>query len=113
MKALNGEEVDRISCACISGLTTLEIQKITNCFMPEIHSNPEKLVQLFCANHKILGFDGVTFIINYFNEPSAMRCLLDCYDKERLPLYISHPWENKKPYVPEDILNRHPYFKLS
>lgn len=109
LSALKGEKVDRPPIAHISALTTVELQKIVGCFMPEVHMNAEQLVKLCFANHEVLGFDGVTFIINYFNEPAALGVKMDWGDFRHLPMYLSHPWDKEEDaIIPKDLLRRVP-----
>ena len=101
LAALSGEKVDRTPLAHVSALTTTELQEITGCFMPDVHHDPQQLVRLCAANHEILGFDAVTFIINYFGEPAALGCEMNWGGKTELPIYTSHPWsEAEDAYVP-------------
>lgn len=60
MAALRGEAADRVPLAHVSALTTVELQKMTGCYMPEVHNNPAQLARLCAANHEILGFDAVS-----------------------------------------------------
>jgi [methyl-Co(III) methanol-specific corrinoid protein]:coenzyme M methyltransferase len=77
--------------------------------LPDAHHDPAKLVALCGANHEVLGYDAVTFIINYFNEPAALGCALDWGDPEHLPMYRSHPWQDRfDPRVPNGLLERPP-----
>ncbi|HUV07153.1 MAG TPA: uroporphyrinogen decarboxylase family protein, partial [Spirochaetia bacterium] len=93
----------------VSALTTVELQHLTGCTMPGVHHDPEKLVSLCGANHDVLGFDAVTFIINYFNEPAALGCKLDWGSERALPVYTSHPWSGPEDAaVPGDLLDRKP-----
>ncbi|MDP6381139.1 MAG: uroporphyrinogen decarboxylase family protein, partial [Phycisphaerae bacterium] len=109
LAALKGEDVDRTPLAHVAALTTVELQDATSCFMPEAHNDAEKLVGLLAANHDVLGFDAITFIINYFNEPAALGCEMDWGAKDRLPMFKSHPWaEGTEPGVPDDLLDRPP-----
>ena len=109
LAALNGEKPDRTPLAHISALTTVELQRMTGCFMPEVHNNPEQLARLCAANHEVLGFDAVTFIINYFGEPAAIGCRIDWGSKTTLPVYTSHPWSKPEDAsVPKDLLDRQP-----
>jgi [methyl-Co(III) methanol-specific corrinoid protein]:coenzyme M methyltransferase len=109
LAALRGEETDKTPLAHVSALTTVELQDITGCYMPKVHHEPEKLVDLLFANHKILGFDGVTFIINYFNEPATLGCKIRWGTKKDLPAVSSYPWLRiDDAFVPGDILDRKP-----
>jgi methylthiol:coenzyme M methyltransferase len=109
MNALRGEPVDRPPVAHVAAMATVELQKSTGCFMPEAHHDAEKLVLLMGANHDILGFDAVTFIINFFNEPAALGAELDWGGPTQLPAYTSHPWQNARDAVmPDDFLDRPP-----
>ncbi|MDK1032769.1 MAG: uroporphyrinogen decarboxylase family protein, partial [Planctomycetia bacterium] len=109
LAAMKGEEVDRAPLAHVAALTTVELQDATGCRMPEAHNHAETLVGLLSANHDVLGFDAVTFIINYFNEPAALGCKMDWGAPDRLPMYRSHPWaEDVEPAVPDDLLDRPP-----
>ncbi len=109
LAALKGEEVDRRPLAHVSALTTVELQEMTGCFMPGVHTDPEKLARLCFANHEILGFDAVTFIINYFNEPAALGVKMDWGSPQKLPIYLSHPWQKEEDaVVPENLINRIP-----
>lgn len=57
LAVLKDEIPDRTPLAHVSALTTIELQEITGCFMPEVHTNAEKLARLCFANHEVLGFD--------------------------------------------------------
>jgi len=109
LAALEGQQKDLPPLAHVSALTTVELQEMTNCYMPEVHNGPEKLVKLLAANHEVLGFDAVTFIINYFNEPAALGCEMRWGSKKELPAVTSHPWsKSEDAFVPEDLLDRKP-----
>ncbi len=109
LAALKGEESDQPPLAHVSALTTVGLQEMTGCYMPEVHHDPEKLVKLLAANHEILGFDAVTFIINYFNEPAALRCEINWGSERDLPAVASHPWlKPEDAFIPEDLLDRKP-----
>ena len=107
--AVEGRECDFPPLAHMAALTTVELQNKTGCRMPDVHSDPQQLARLCFANHEVLGFDAVTFIINYFNEPAALGCKMKWGDMRQLPSYDSHPWEKEEnAYVPEDLLDRPP-----
>jgi [methyl-Co(III) methanol-specific corrinoid protein]:coenzyme M methyltransferase len=109
LAALNGEGPDRPPLAHVSALTTVELQEMTGCHMPQVHSDPEKLVKLLGANHEVLNFDAVTFIINYFNEPAALGCEMRWGSEKELPMVTSHPWSRPEDArVPNDLLDREP-----
>ena len=109
LAALNGEKPDRPPLAHVSALTTVELQDQTGCFMPDAHLDAEQLARLCYANHEVLGFDAVTFIINFFNEPAALGVEMSWGAKNELPVYTSHPWrEPDDAVVPDDILDRPP-----
>lgn len=109
LAALKGEKPDRTPLAHVSALTTIELQELTGCYLPEAHHNPEVQAKLLFANHEILGFDAVSFIINYFNEPAALGCQMDWGDKRRLPMYLAHPWTvPEDAFLPDDLLDREP-----
>lgn len=110
LAALNGQEKpDYAPLAHIAALTTVELQNLTGCYMPEVHTNAEKLARLCFANHEVLGFDAVTFLINYFNEPAALGCQMKWGSERELPAYNSHPWAKEEDAViPEDLLDRQP-----
>ena len=65
LAALRGERPDRTPVAHVAALTTVELQQATGCPMPEVHLDAGQLAQLCYANHEVLGFDAVTFNINY------------------------------------------------
>ncbi|MFB3894237.1 MAG: MtaA/CmuA family methyltransferase [Phycisphaerae bacterium] len=110
MAALKGQKPDRTPLAHVSALTTVELQESTGCAMPAVHGDPEALARLGAANHDVLGFDAVSFIINYFSEPAALGCQIDYGDsKETLPVYTSHPWRTPDDAkAPDDLLDREP-----
>jgi [methyl-Co(III) methanol-specific corrinoid protein]:coenzyme M methyltransferase len=109
LAALNGQKPDRTPLAHISALTTVALQEMTGCYMPEVHQDPEKLAKLCFANHEVLGFDAVTFIINYFNAPAALGCQMKWGSRSELPMYVSHPWnEARNAVIPDDVLEREP-----
>lgn len=109
LAAMNGQTPDRTPMAHVSALTTVALQEATGCFMPAVHTDPEQLAALGFANHEILGFDAVSFIISYFSEPAALGCQIDYGDKDTLPVYKSHPWQQADDaQSPADILDRAP-----
>jgi [methyl-Co(III) methanol-specific corrinoid protein]:coenzyme M methyltransferase len=109
LTALMGGNADRTPLAHVSALTTVELQEMTGCAMPAVHHDPEQLVRLCGANHDILGFDAVTFNINYFGEPAALGCEMDWGTPTQLPMVLSHPWaEADDPDIPPDLLSRPP-----
>ena len=109
LAAVRGELVDRPPTAHVSALTTLDLQERTGCRMPDAHLDPEQLARLCYANHEALGFDAVTFIINFFNEPAALGAEMDWGAPDVLPMYTSHPWaEPEDATAPADILDRPP-----
>lgn len=109
LAALNGETTDRPPLAQVAALTPVELQQQTGCYMPEAHLDPESLVRLCGANHEVLGFDAVTFIINFFNEPAALGVEMKWGSKASLPMYASHPWSDRDDATaPKDLLDRVP-----
>jgi len=109
LAALRGEKPDRTPLAYVSAMTNVELQEATGCFLPEAHLDPEMLVRLCGASHELLGFDGVTFALNYFNEPAALGCAISWGNREELPVYTSHPWRSREDAViPGDLLDRSP-----
>ena len=93
LSTLNGEIPDLTPTLNVAALTTVELQRLTGCSMPEVHQDPDKLVRLLYANHEVLGFDAVTFLINYFNLPAALGCEMDWGNESKLPIYTSNPWK--------------------
>ena len=109
LTALHGGQPDRPPLAHVAALTTVALQEATGCFMPEVHHDPEKQATLLAANHDVLGFDAVTFIINYFNEPAALGVEMNWGSPTELPVYTSHPWRDPDDAVIlEDVLERPP-----
>ena len=109
LAVLHGRKPDRTPVGHISALTTAELQQTTGCFMPEVHLDAEKLVRLCAANHEVLGFDAVTFIINYFGEPAAAGVEMNWGSPSEYPIFASHPWrEPEDAAVPGDLLDRPP-----
>jgi MtaA/CmuA family methyltransferase len=90
-------------------MTNQELQQSTGCAMPEVHLDAERLVDLCAASHELFGFDGVTFILNYFNEPAALGCSMNWGGPAELPVYTSHPWQHiEQATIPADLLDRPP-----
>ena len=109
LAALSGQETDQPPLAHVAALTTVELEDATGCCMPEAHHDPGKLAKLLAANHEVLGFDAVSFIINYFNEPAALGVEMDWGSPTELPVYKSHPWRQPEDAsIPEDLLERPP-----
>jgi len=95
--------------AYIAAMTNQELQRTTGCYMPDVHLSPEKLARLCAASHELFGFDGVTFILNYFNEPAALGCSMNWGGPKELPVYTSHPWRRiEEAIIPGDLLDRRP-----
>ena len=109
LAVLNGQKPDRPPVCNISALTSVELQDSTGCFMPGVHLDAEKLVRLCAANHEVLGFDAVTFIINYFGEPAALGYQINWGSKTQYPIFVSHPWQNPQDACcPDDLLDKPP-----
>jgi [methyl-Co(III) methanol-specific corrinoid protein]:coenzyme M methyltransferase len=109
LAAFHGRAVDRPPLVHVAALTTVELQEQTGCFMPEVHQDPAAQARLGFANHEVLGFDAVSFLINYFNEPAALGCAVNWGTARQLPMFGSHPWvEPKDAKVPGDLLDRAP-----
>ena len=107
LAALHGDTPDRPPLAHVSALTTVELQEQTGCAMPDAHHDPVRLARLCYANHDALGFDAVTFIINFFNEPVALGVKMNWGSKTELPMYASRPWSDvQDAAAPDDILGR-------
>lgn len=109
LTALRGEKPDRTPLANVAAMNPVELQVLTGCYMPEAHLEPEKLVKLCGANHEVLGFDAVSFVINYFNEPAALGAEIRWGSRTALPMFASHPWSGPEDAtVPSDLLDRNP-----
>ncbi len=109
LAALEGRTPDRPPTAHVAALTTVELQESTGCAMPEVHLDAEKLVRLCYANHEVLGFDAVTFNINYFGEPAALGSEMTWGDQTTYPNYGHPVWNDPDDaVVPDDLLDRQP-----
>jgi len=109
LTALHGGTPDRTPLAHVAALTTVELQTFTGCTMPDVHHDAAEQARLLAANHEVLGFDAVSFIINYFGEPAALGVQMDWGGPAQLPVFRSHPWRDAEDAViPKDLLSRHP-----
>jgi [methyl-Co(III) methanol-specific corrinoid protein]:coenzyme M methyltransferase len=109
LAALSGDTPDRPPVGHVAALTTVQLQDATGCSMPHVHHDPQQQVRLLAANHDVLGFDAVSFIINYFGEPAALGADIDWGGPTQLPTFRSHPWQQPEDAtVPEDLLGRPP-----
>lgn len=109
LTALDSHKADRTPLAHVAAMTTVELQDATGCRMPQVHHDPEAMVKLCGANHDVLGFDAVSFIINYFGEPAALGVEMNWGGPAELPVYKSHPWKNPEDAIaPADLLDRAP-----
>ncbi|MFA5192811.1 MAG: uroporphyrinogen decarboxylase family protein [Verrucomicrobiia bacterium] len=109
LTALTGGKPDRAPLAHVAAMTTVELQQSTGCFMPAVHLDAEQQARLMAANHDTLGFDAVSFIINYFGEPAALGAEMDWGAPDRLPTFKSNPWcAPDDATVPGDLLDRQP-----
>lgn len=107
--ALHRRPVDRPPLAHVAALTTVEIQQHTGCELPDVYHDAEKQATLMGANHDLLNFDAVTFLLNYFNEPPALGADVDWGDSVQLPRVVSHPWASASDIrIPDDLLSREP-----
>jgi len=109
LASLHGQSPDRPPVAHVAALTTVELQELTGCTMPEAHHDPAGQARLLFANHEVLGLDAVTFLINFFNTPAALGVDMDWGDSATLPVFKSHPWRSMDDaLVPADLLDRQP-----
>ncbi|HPO15541.1 MAG TPA: uroporphyrinogen decarboxylase family protein [Candidatus Hydrogenedentes bacterium] len=109
LAALKGEKVDRPAVAHVAVLTSLELQEHTGCWMPSVHHDAAQQAALLAANHDVLGYDAVGFLINYFIEPAALGTAMEWGSPSELPMYRSHPWQRiEDTAIPSDILSRPP-----
>lgn len=109
LAALHGRRTDRPPVAHVAALTTVQLQQATGCRMPRVHHDADAQARLLIANHDELGFDAVSFIINYFGEPAALGVEMDWGDEIRLPTFRSHPWRQADDArIPADIMDRPP-----
>jgi [methyl-Co(III) methanol-specific corrinoid protein]:coenzyme M methyltransferase len=107
LAAIHGRPVDRPPLVHVSALTTVELQERTGCFMPQVHRDPAAQARLSFENHEVLGFDAVSFLINFFNEPAALGCTVNWGTSKQLPMFASHPWsEPADAEIPGDLLDR-------
>lgn len=109
LAALKGEAVDRPAVAHVAVLTSLELQEQTGCWMPGVHHDARQQATLLAANHDVLGYDAVGFLINYFTEPATLGTAMEWGSPSELPMYRSHPWQRiEDTAIPSDILSRPP-----
>jgi [methyl-Co(III) methanol-specific corrinoid protein]:coenzyme M methyltransferase len=109
LAALAGEMPDRTPVAHVAALTTVELQQQTGCVMPDVHFDSEQLVRLCYANHEVLGFDAVTFSINYFGEPAALGSRMAWGNRSTYPTYGPPVWvQPEDAMIPADLLDRRP-----
>lgn len=109
LAALAGDKPDRTPVAHVAALTTVELQQATGCWMPQVHHDADQQARLLAANHDTLGFDAVSFIINYFGEPAALGIEMDWGGPEQVPAFRSAPWQlADDAVVPGDLLDRVP-----
>lgn len=109
VEALHGRPVDRPAVAHVAVLTSVELQEQTGCRMPEVHHDAAAQATLLAANHDVMGYDAVGFLINYFTEPVALGVDIDWGSPTNLPMYKSHPWQTIEDVViPRGVLTRRP-----
>ena len=109
LAAMSGQQADRPPVAHVAAMTTVQLQAATGCRMPDVHHDPQQQARLMAANHHQLGFDAISFIINYFGEPAALGADMNWGTTEQLPTFVSHPWQTANDaVVPDDLLARAP-----
>jgi len=109
LAAFHGQQPDRPPVAHVAALTTVELQELTGCRMPEAHHAPAGQARLLYANHEVLGLDAVTFLINFFNTSAALGVEMDWGDSATLPAFKSHPWRSMDDALaPDDLFDRQP-----
>ena len=95
--------------AHVAAMTTVQLQELTGCPMPQVHHDPAAQAKLLAANHEQLDFDAVSFIINYFGEPAALGAEINWGDTMQLPTFMSNPWQHSDDAtLPDDLLDRTP-----
>ena len=78
MCVLNHQKPDRMPCFGANSTVTYEQMEKVQAFWPEGHENGEIMAKQAMTAFSVLGFDAVSFIINYFGEPAALGAEMDC-----------------------------------
>ncbi|WP_406660316.1 methylcobamide:CoM methyltransferase MtaA [Methanolobus sp. ZRKC3] len=108
MKALKGEEVDKVPAVSVTQTGTTELMDATGAEWPEAHTDADKMATLAIAAHELAGLEAVRYPYCLTVLAEAMGCEINMGTKDRQPSVTDHPYP-KGPAdakMPENLLGQ-------
>ncbi|MBN2109550.1 MAG: MtaA/CmuA family methyltransferase [Methanosarcinaceae archaeon] len=92
MKALKGEEVDKVPVVSVTQTAVVELMDITGAAWPEAHSDAQLMADLAYASYAECGLEGVRIPYCLTVLAEALGCEINMGKKNRQPSVIAHPY---------------------
>ena len=106
LKALKGEEVDKVPVLSVTQTAIVELMDKTGAAWPEAHSDAKLMAELAYASYEECGLEGVRAPYCLTVLAQAMGCEVNMGTKNRQPSVTAHPYSdgvaNLK--MPENLL---------
>ncbi|QLC49487.1 MtaA/CmuA family methyltransferase [Methanolobus zinderi] len=108
LKALKGEEVDKVPVLSVTQTAIVEMMDKTGAEWPEAHSDAQKMADLAMATYTECGLEGVRAPYCLTVLAEAMGCEVNMGTKNRQPSVTGHPYpkgvDNLE--MPENLLEQ-------
>lgn len=108
LKALKGEEVDKVPVVSVTQTAIVEMMDKTGAEWPEAHSDAQKMADLALATYTECGLEGVRAPYCLTVLAEAMGCEVNMGTKNRQPSVTDHPYpkgvDNLE--MPENLLEQ-------
>ncbi|MBE3585948.1 MtaA/CmuA family methyltransferase [Desulfofundulus thermocisternus] len=107
LKALAGEETDRLPVLSVNQTATYEQMEELNVYWPEANFRAQEMARLASGAQTILGFDAVRVPFCQTIEAEALGCPIKDGGRNNLPSPADYPYKpGDRPAMPEDYLQR-------
>jgi [methyl-Co(III) methanol-specific corrinoid protein]:coenzyme M methyltransferase len=90
LKALKGEEVDKVPVLSVTQTAIVELMDQTGAAWPEAHSDAQMMADLAVASYEVCGLEGVRAPYCLTVLAEAMGCTINMGTKNRQPSVTDH-----------------------
>jgi [methyl-Co(III) methanol-specific corrinoid protein]:coenzyme M methyltransferase len=106
LKALKGEEVDKVPVCTVTQSAIVELMDQTGAAWPEAHTDAQKMADLAIASYEVCGLEGVRAPYCLTVLAEAMGCEVNMGTKNRQPSVTDHPYPKgvDNLVMPENLL---------